>query len=189
EDKYHTLFSPLPSFFALSLLSRFRVKSFSENEMPLGRRRSFRTSLLFLAAGTVLLVIAWHQARSPASGTESPPEVARLVEEAAPAATPAAIRHLEAAVAADGRYVYARYELGRAYSRSGRWKEAAASLEAAVALKPAYREAHYALGQALLHLGRREDARRALQQFRTLDVARREQRSRNDRRRAGAGPE
>ncbi len=99
---------------------------------------------------------------------------------------PAATRHLEAAVAAEPRYAYARYQLGRAYSRAGRWKEAAAALEAAVALNPGYREAHYALGQALEHLGRREAARAALHRFYQLDVARRQRRSRDVRRHAGA---
>jgi tetratricopeptide (TPR) repeat protein len=106
--------------------------------------------------------------------------------EALRADVPAATRHLEAAVATDPRYAYARYELGRAYSRAGRWKEAAASLEAAVALNPGYREAHYAFGQALEHLGRRAEARAALQRFYRLDVARRERRSRDVRRHAGA---
>lgn len=106
--------------------------------------------------------------------------------EALPADVAAATRHLEAAVAADPRYAYARYQLGRAYSRAGRWQEAAVAFEAAVTLKPAYREAHYALGQALLRLGRREAARDALARFRALDIARREQRSRNVRRRAMA---
>jgi tetratricopeptide (TPR) repeat protein len=99
---------------------------------------------------------------------------------------PAAIRHLEAAVAADGRYAFARYELGRAYGRAGRWQDAAAALQRAVALNPGYREAHYALGQALQHLGQTEAARSELARFRALDVARRAQRSRNVRRRAGA---
>jgi tetratricopeptide (TPR) repeat protein len=106
--------------------------------------------------------------------------------EALPADVPAAIGHLEAAVGGDEQYAFARYQLGRAYGRAGRWKEAAASLRAAVALKSSYREAHYALGQALLHLGQPEAARQALARFRALDVARREQRSRNVRRRAGA---
>src|SRR5947207_8994971 len=47
------------------------------------RRFPARTWLLFLAAGTLLLVIACRQAHSPASGTKTPPEVARLVDEAA----------------------------------------------------------------------------------------------------------
>jgi tetratricopeptide (TPR) repeat protein len=106
--------------------------------------------------------------------------------ESLPPDLPAGIRHLEAAVAADSRYAYARYELGRAYGRAGRWKEAAASLQAAVELKPEYREAQYALGQSLQHLGHREAARAALQRFHALDAARRERRSRNVRRRAGA---
>lgn len=109
--------------------------------------------------------------------------------ESLPPDLPAAIRHLEAAVASDARYPYARYELGRAYGRAGRWKEAAASLQAAVDLKPEYREAEYALGQALLHLGQREAARAALQRFHQLDAARRERRSHNVRRRAGAADE
>jgi protein O-GlcNAc transferase len=107
--------------------------------------------------------------------------------EAMPADVPAAIRHLEAAVAADARYAYARYQLGRVYGRAERWKEAVASLQEAVALKPGYREAYYALGQALLRLNRRQEARRALARFRELDIARRERRARNVRRRAGAG--
>jgi tetratricopeptide (TPR) repeat protein len=106
--------------------------------------------------------------------------------EALPSDVPGAIRHLEAAVAGDEQYAFARYELGRAYGRMGRWKEAAAALQAAVALNPGYREAQYALGQALQRLGQREAARQALARFRALDVARREQRSRNVRRRAGA---
>jgi tetratricopeptide (TPR) repeat protein len=106
--------------------------------------------------------------------------------EALHADVPAATRHLEAAVAADPRYAYARYQLGRAYGRAGRWKEAAASLEAAVTLNPGYREAHYALGQALEHLGRRDAARVALERFYRLDVVRRERRSRDVRRHAGA---
>ncbi len=60
------------------------------------------------------------------------------------------------AAAADGHYAFARYQLGRAY------------------------------GQALRHAGRETDARRALKRFRELDIARREQRARNVRRRAGA---
>ncbi len=99
---------------------------------------------------------------------------------------PSATRHLEAAAAADPRYAFARYELGRAYSRAGRWKEAAAALEAAVALNPGYREAYYALGQALEHQGQREAARSALQRFYQLDSAHRERRSRDVRRHAGA---
>jgi tetratricopeptide (TPR) repeat protein len=106
--------------------------------------------------------------------------------EATPADVPAALRHLEAAVAADGRYAYARYQLGRAYGRAGRWKEAVASLADAILLKPTYREAHYAYGQALRHLGQEAAARQALARFRVLDEARRQQRSRNVRRRAGA---
>jgi tetratricopeptide (TPR) repeat protein len=106
--------------------------------------------------------------------------------EALSADVPAAIRHLEAAAAADGHYAFARYELGRAYGRAGRWTDAAASLRQAVALNPGYREAHYALGQALQHLGQEEAARRELVRFHALDVARREQRTRNVRRRAGA---
>jgi tetratricopeptide (TPR) repeat protein len=106
--------------------------------------------------------------------------------EALPADVPSAIGHLEAAVAKDPRYAFARYQLGRAYGRAGRWKDAAASLQAAVELKPGYREAHYALGQALLRLSQPEAARQALARFQALDVARRERRSRNVRRRAGA---
>jgi tetratricopeptide (TPR) repeat protein len=99
---------------------------------------------------------------------------------------PSATRHLEAAVGADPQYAFARYELGRAYSRAARWKEAAASLQAAVSLNPGYREAYYALGQALAHLGQREDARSTLQRFYQLDAAHRERRSRDVRRHAGA---
>lgn len=106
--------------------------------------------------------------------------------EAPPGDIPAAIRHLEAAVAADEGYAFARYQLGRAYGRAGRWKEAVTSLQAAVELKPEYREAHYALGQALLRLRQPEAARQALARFQELDTARRETRSRNVRRRAGA---
>ena len=106
--------------------------------------------------------------------------------ESLPADLPAALRHLEAAVAADPHYPYARYQLGRAYGRAGRWKEAAASLQAAVEIKPDYREAQYALGQALEHLGRRDAALAALQRFHELDLARRTRRSRDVRRRAGA---
>ena len=106
--------------------------------------------------------------------------------EALPADVPAATRHLETAVAAEPRYAFAHYELGRAYGRAGRWPAAAAALQAAVALNPGYREAHYALGQALEHEVRREAARAALLRFYQLDVAHRERRSRDDRRRAGA---
>jgi eukaryotic-like serine/threonine-protein kinase len=106
--------------------------------------------------------------------------------EASPGDVAAAIRHLEEAVAVDKGYAFARYQLGRAYGRARRWKEAAVSFRAAVELKPGYREAHYALGQALLRSGQPEAARQALARFRELDTARRETRSRNVRRRAGA---
>jgi tetratricopeptide (TPR) repeat protein len=106
--------------------------------------------------------------------------------ESLPTDLPGAIRHLEGAAAADPQYAFARYELGRAFGRAERWKDAVTSLQAAVTLKPDYREAQYALGQSLEHLGRRDAARSALQRFHALDVARRQRRSRDVRRHAGA---
>jgi Flp pilus assembly protein TadD len=106
--------------------------------------------------------------------------------ESLPPDLPAATRHLEGAAAADPRYAFARYELGRAYGRAERWKDAVTSLQAAVELKPDYREAQYALGQSLEHLGRLNEARAALQRFHALDAARRERRARDVRRHAGA---
>lgn len=60
------------------------------------------------------------------------------------------------------------YLLGKAWSRLGRFEEAAASFRKAMERNPAYAEACLGLGTALRRLGRKEEAGEALKRFEAL---------------------
>ena len=83
--------------------------------------------------------------------------------------------HLKRAIEKDATFTPARLALGKLYSRTERFTEAARELESVTTASPELAEAYYQLGRVYSRLKRAPEATAALARFKTLSDKQKQQ--------------